>query len=264
MLEKLLTTEIITPIFIAVIAILVHLLVKQFIYKMFKASSKYGVHKKSRTIMNLVVNVIKYIIIIVAVLAILNVWGVDTKALIASLGVAGVVAGLALQDILKDFLAGFSIILDDEYDVGDNIKIGDFRGTVTEIGIKNTKVRAYSGEVKIIANRNVTEVINYSTQTSKCLIDISTEYDASVEEMEKVLKEVCETLSKNTPYLTSDVELLGIESLDDSAVVYRLEADCEPLKDIPFKRAVYKAVKETFDKQSISIPYPQVVIHSDK
>lgn len=262
MLEKLLTTEIITPIFIVVIAVLVYLLIKQIVMKMFKASSKFGVHKKSRTIMNLVINVIKYIIIIVALLSILNVWGVDTKALIASLGVAGVVAGLALQDILKDFLAGFSIILDNEFDVGDNVKIGDFRGTVIEIGMKNTKIRAYSGEVKIIANRNVNEVINYSTQTSKCIVDICTEYDSSVDDIEKVLKEVCEILSKNTPYLTSDVELLGIEKLDDSAVVYRLVADCEPLKDIPFKREVHKAVKEAFDKASLSIPYPQVVVHS--
>ena len=153
MLEKLLTKEVVAPIFIVIIAVLAYLLIKKIIIKMFKASKKCGVHKKSMTIMNLVINLAKYFILIVALLTVLSVWGVDTKALIASLGVAGVVAGLALQDLFKDLLAGFSIIIDNEFDVGDNVKIGTFRGNVVELGMKNTKIRAYSGEVKSISNR---------------------------------------------------------------------------------------------------------------
>ncbi len=264
MIEKLLTKEIIAPIFIVIIAILTYILIKQIIMKMFKASKKYGIHKKSLTIINLITNIIKYIIIIVAVLSVLNIWGVDTKALVASLGIVGVVAGLAMQDILKDFLAGFSIIVDNEYDVGDNIKIGTFRGDVIELGMKNTKVRAYSGEVLTISNRNINEVINYSTQSSRSIVDVTVDYTCDLEEVEKVLKEVCETLSKETPYLTSDVELLGIQELGDNAVIYRLIADCEPTKDIPFNREVLRAVKIAFDKNGIEIPYPQVVVHSAK
>ncbi|MCI9084595.1 MAG: mechanosensitive ion channel, partial [Bacilli bacterium] len=104
MLEQIITKEVISPIFIVIIAILFYSFIKKVVIKMFRASSKFGVHKKSMTIMNLIINIIKYIIILVALLAMLNVWGVDTKALVASLGIAGVVAGLALQDILKDFL----------------------------------------------------------------------------------------------------------------------------------------------------------------
>lgn len=263
MLEQVLTKEIILPIFIVIIAILFYTLVKKIVIKMFRASSKFGAHKKSVTIMNLIINIIKYVILIVTLLSLLNVWGVDTKALLASLGIAGVVAGLALQDILKDLLAGFSIIIDDEYDVGDNIQIGTFRGDVIELGLKNTKIRAYSGEVMTISNRNVNEVINYSTHASKCIVDVSTSYEANVEEVENILKKVCEKLSKTTPYLLSDVELLGIQELDDSAVVFRIVADCEPLKDIPFKREVNKMIKITFDENNVNIPYPQVVVHNE-
>ncbi len=263
MLKTLFTKEIISPIFIVIISVLIYILIKLIIEKMFKASTKYGLHKKSITIMHLITNIIKYIVIIVAAIIILDTWGVDTKAMLASLGVVGVLAGLALQDILKDFLAGFSIIVNNEFDVGDNVKIGDFRGDIIELGMKNTKIRAYSGEVKIINNRNINEVINYSTQTSKCIADITVSYSADISETEKVLKEVCETLSKNTPYLTSDVTLLGIEELGSSAVIYRLIADCEPTKDIQFKRDVNKAVKIAFDKSNIEIPYPQVVVHNE-
>ena len=159
MLEKILTKELIQPIVVIIISIIIYLLIKKIIIKMLKASKKHGIHKKSITIMNLVINIVKYIIIIISVLTILNIWGIDTKALLASLGVVGVVAGLAMQDILKDFLAGFSIIIDNEFDVGDNIQIGTFRGDVIELGMKNTKIRAYSGEVLTVANRNINEVI---------------------------------------------------------------------------------------------------------
>lgn len=263
MLDQVLTKEIVSSLITIVISIVIYLIIKQLIIKMFKASKKYGIHKKSITITNLIINIIKYIIIIIAVLTILNFWGVDTKALVASLGVVGVIAGLAMQDILKDFLAGFSIIVDNEFDVGDNIKIGTFRGTVIELGIKNTKIRAYSGEVLTIANRNINEVINYSTQSSKSIVDISVDYNADLEKTEEVIKKVCETLSKQIPYLTSDVELLGIEKLDDSAVIYRIVADCEPTMDIPFKREVHKAIKLAFDENKLNIPFPQVVVHNE-
>ena len=263
MLKKLLTKEILLPVLIIVIAFLFYMLIKQIVIKIFKAGSKFSAHKKSVTIMNLILNIIKYIILIIAVLSILSVWGVDTGALLASLGIAGVIAGLALQDILKDFLAGFSIIVDNEYDVGDNIKIGNFRGTVIELGMKNTKVRAYSGEVMTIANRNVTDIINYSTHDAKGIINVAVAYESNVEEVEKVLHEVCERLSEKIPYLKSDVQMVGLEELADSAMLFRIEADCEPLKDFAFKREVNRMIKIVFDEKNIEIPYPKVEVHGE-
>lgn len=262
MIEQLLTKEIIEPVFIIVIAVLSYILLKKIIIKTFMGTAKFREHKKSLTIMNLFINIMKYIVLIVAVLALLNSWGVDTKAMLASLGIAGVVAGLALQDILKDFLAGFSIIVDNEYDVGDNIQIGTFRGDVIELGMKNTKIRAYTGEVMVVANRNVTDVINYSNHPCRCIIDISVSYEDKSDAVVKALDEICAELKKSTDYLVSGPELLGIQELADSAVVYRIVAECKPLKDFEFKRKVFKVVKDTFEKKNISIPYPQVVAHS--
>ena len=263
MLEKILTKEIIASVIVIVITILCYLLIKQIIIKMFKASKKFGVHKKSLTIMNLVINIVKYIVVIIAILTVLDIWGIDTKALLASLGIVGVVAGLAMQDILKDFLAGFSIIMNNEYDVGDNIQIGTFRGDVVELGLKNTKLKAYSGEIFIVANRNINEVINYSTQYTRCMVDISVSYNSDLEKVEKVLNEVCKELSEKITYLKSDMEVLGIQKLDDSAILYRIVADCKPTMDKYLKLEINKAVKVAFDKNKIEIPFPQVVVHSE-
>ena len=93
---------------------------------------------------------------------ILDIFGIDTKTLIASLGVVGLVAGLAVQDTLKDFVAGMSIILENQYRVGDTITIKGFRGEVISLGIKSTRLRSLTGEIMIVPNHLIEEVINHS------------------------------------------------------------------------------------------------------
>lgn len=136
------------------------------------AKAKDKDNRKALTILTLVTNILKYIILIVAFLMILDVWGVDTKALVASLGVVGVVGGLAMQDTIKDLISGTTILTESQFKVGDNIQIGSFRGTVTALGMRTTSIRAASGEIKMISNRNITEVINYSIKPSICDIDV--------------------------------------------------------------------------------------------
>ena len=97
--------------------------------------------KRKTTIINLVKSIIKYLILIIVVLGILDAYGVDTTSIIASLGVAAAVIGLAFQDILKDFLAGITIIFDNKYAVGDIIEINGFTGTVTSLGLRTTKIK---------------------------------------------------------------------------------------------------------------------------
>ena len=131
--------------------------------------------------------------------------------------------------------------------------------------IEKVGYESYDKNVGIGLTRNydINEVINYSTQDSRCVVDISVSYNSDLDKVEKVLQEVCQNLSKKVDYLTSDVEILGIEKLDDSAILYRLIADCKPTMDRNLKREIYKEVKKAFDKNKIEIPFPQVVVHSE-
>lgn len=231
--------------------------------KIFKVGAKIGDQKKSITIMKLVNNVLKYIIIVVAVLMILGQFGFDTKGLIASLGVAGAVAGLALKDMVKDFIVGISIITDNQYEVGDYVTIGTFTGEVIEVGMQTTKIKGFTGDVKIISNGSITEVINHSKNPNTVLIDIPVSYNSDLEKVETVLNEVCEDINKRVIYLTSDLVVLGLQSFENSSIIYRLSADVEPMKGYEFKRDVLKTVKNHFDNNNIEIPYNQLVVHSE-
>ena len=103
---------------------------------------------------------------------ILKLYGVDTTSIIASIGVFAAVIGLAFQDILKDLLAGISIIFDNKFAVGDTVEINGFSGTVIQLGLRTTKIKSFTGEIKSIGNSSFNEVINYSLSDAILYINI--------------------------------------------------------------------------------------------
>ena len=133
----------------------------------------------------------------IGILIILDFYGVDTKSLIASIGIAGVVLGLALQDTVKDFISGISLILENYLQVGDVVTYNDFTGEVIELGLRTTKIKKASGEVLIVANRNIDEIINSSQKTAHLLLDIPTAYEENIATVEKTLKEVIKKAIKS-------------------------------------------------------------------
>ena len=235
-LESILIKEVIYPILIILFSILIYLLLKNFTKKIFGVKVKKVDIKRKNTAYSIIINLEKYFIIVVAFLMILNVFGVDTMTLVTSLGIVGLAAGLAVQDTLKDFISGVSIVFENKYSVGDNVTIGDFRGDVIELGMKTTKIRAYTGEVLIIPNHLV----------------------------EKVLEELCKNLTKELNGLKGEVQLLGINELASSSIKYRIIADTVPLKNYEIERKIKKELKIILDQNKIEIPYNQVVIHSAK
>ena len=156
------------------IGILFFKLIKKIIMK---TSTKTKILKESqiqriRTIKILILNIIKYIIIVLVILAILSKFGVNIKSILAGLGIGTAIIGLAFQDLAKDLIAGFSIITEGEYEVGDTIEVDDFMGTVTEIGLRTTRIKNFKGATKIIANHYMDNIVNYSNNNSLAVIDV--------------------------------------------------------------------------------------------
>lgn len=258
-LDKILVKEVVGPILIILVSLLVYLVIKSVVNNVFKIRNKYIDKRKSKTINGLINNLIKYFIIIIDIVMILDIFGIDTKTLIASLGVVGFVVGLAVQDTLKDFVAGMSIILENQYRVGDTITVKGFRGEVISLGIKSTKIKAYTGEVMIIPNHLIEEVVNHSLDKSLAVVDIPVSYDTDLEKLESVLNNLFSKLSIDG--ITGDIKILGLESYDDSSISYRVVVDTIPMKHYQVERELKRAIKLELDKNGIEIPFPQVVVH---
>lgn len=218
--------------------------------------------KKKRTIIDLVSNIFKYIIIVIVVVIILEAYGIDTKSIIAGLGVLSAVIGLAFQDTLKDLIGGICIILENYYVVGDMVTYGDFTGEVIELGLKSTKIKKYTGEILIIANRNVNQIINMSQAKQNVYLELNVAYEEPTEKVEATIAKILPELEKINYTIKKSASYLGVSSLGDSSVVYLIKIDCQPDKQWQVKRDALRIVKNAFEKDNIKIPYPQIEVHN--
>ena len=256
--------KIVLPIIYIIIAIVVYEIVKRIIYKVIKVNKKNQHYQRVETVRLLIINIVKYVIVVIALLAILATFGVNVNALITGLSVTTAIIGLAFQDLAKDLIAGVSIITEAQYDVGDTIKVGTFMGEVESIGLKTTRIRDYTGATKIIANRYMDDIINYSLHDSLAIVDISVDYSQKSEKVEKVLKDLAERLNGTIVDATGDIEILGINSLEDSSIVYRVTLKTKPMSHYAVQRILRKEIKEALDEAKVKIPFPQIEVHHGK
>lgn len=261
-MSSMLAPKIAKMVFIVLSTIMLYLIIREILSNIFFQKAKEDANKKAQTIILVVTNIIKYFLIIVDVLMILDVSGIDTKGLMASLGILSIIIGLSLQDLLKDIIAGVAILTENQFSVGDNVKIGDFRGDVVYLGLKTTRVRSYTGEIKIIANRNITEVINYSLKPSKSLIDLSIPYEEDYEKTKKIIETVADRLEVN--YTIKKAEIQGIQAFEDNYYVVRIVAITKPVQDSQFKKTFLEEILKEFKKHNIKKPYQKMEVQHEK
>lgn len=247
----------ILPIVYIIIGIVLVRIVKFIVNKISK--NKY-VDKKKKTIISLIKNICKYLIYIFVVLSILAVYGVDTSGLIASLGIAGLVIGLALQDIIADFVAGIFILFDDQYSIGDVVSINDFKGEVIGFGLMSTKIKNSSGDVLILSNSSFKQVINYSRNNNNLVITLDIDYDTDIDLLEKVLNDIRDDVLKINNVI-GNYKLLGINEFSSSSIKYLVSIECKANCQYQVKREYLKLVKKVFDKNKIMIPYDKLDIN---
>ncbi len=259
--------QLILPIIYIVIGLIVFCISKNLINQL-TTKSKTNLNKQQKQRLNtvriLIINIIKYIIIIIVLLAILSNFGFNVRSILAGLGITTAIIGLAFQDLAKDLIAGISIITEAQYEVGDTIEIDGFMGEVISIGLKTTRIRNYKGATKIIANHNMDKIINYSLHNSLAVIDISTGYEHKPEEIEKVLENLKEKLDGQIKDAKGQLQILGINELAESGVIYRIALEVNSMKQFEVERFLRKEIKEAFDKAKIKIPYTQIEVHNGK
>ena len=263
LVEILVSRRVVVSLIIILVAIVAYIILSRLIHKLLSFKLK-GVRfndRRQKTTISLMDNIVKYFIAIVSFVMILDLWGIDTKSLLASLGVVSLVAGLALQDFLKDIIAGMTILFEDQYAVGDVVTIGEFKGTVTYLGIKTTRLKSFTGETLIIANRNIDRVINHSLEKSISFMDISISYDTDVDKAKNVLKNVCNELNSELK-LQEQARVCGVQDLGKSSVDIRISFGCLYVEKIKTEQIFRERVKKAFDENNIEIPYTQVVIHN--
>lgn len=246
-------------IIIVVVSLILYNLGNLVISKIFTSGKNTYEVKKRKTVVSIIESLYKYFLAIVMLIFILKLYGVDVRSLVATVGIAGALIGLALQDTLKDVISGISIIMENFYIVGDYIKLDNFTGQVIEFGLKSTKIRNFNGEVLVFANRNVEKVINISQKKAKLMIDIPTAYEEKSTKVEKILNNLISEIKKKKDVYNGTY--LGISSLGASEVLYTIQIECSQEKQWQIKRDILRMIKDTYDKEKMKIPYTQIEVH---
>lgn len=261
MLEKLqviLKKEICISIAIIIVAIIIYFFAKRIIQRLMNRNiQNTKIDRKRKTYIKLFNNILKYILIVLTALAIMQVNGINVSSLIAGLGLASAIAGLALQDALKDIIMGVNIIVDDYFSVGDVVKINGVEGKVIEVGLKTTKIKdVKTNDIFVVANRNIGEATNISTQLD---IDVPLPYEKKVNDMEFILNEAIKKIEQEEGIVRA--EYRGIQEFGDSAVFYKIRLYCKPENKPQIKRDANRIIKIELDANNIDIPYTQIDVH---
>lgn len=220
--------------------------------------------KNSRgdTIGILITSMLRFGAMVLALIMVLSAWNVPTPTLLAGAGIAGLAVSFGAQGLLEDVFAGLSIIFEKQFVVGDFVEVDNFKGTVQEIGPRNTRIKSIYGNVLIIANSDIREIINFSDDLSFAVSEISIEYSEDLDKVEKILEDHLPDIGKKDERILSGPKYDGVDQLADSSVVVRVIAHCEEKNRIDITRFLNKELKMLFDRNNIQIPFPQLVIHN--
>ena len=225
-----------------------------------KRKSKLLVNKKGRTMNRMIKSVIRYVIIIVDFLIILQLFGVDVSSMLAAAGVAGIIIAFAIKDALQDIIRGFDIISDNYYNVGDVVKIDTIEGKVLAVGLKTTKIQDINTLNTVsIANRNILQVEVISDMID---IDVPLPYELSLDQAEQILTEATEEIKKQDKVTNS--EYRKVSNFSDSSMNYRIKVFGDPTYRPQTRRDSLDTITRVLAKHKISIPYPQVDLHTKK
>ncbi|WP_370454574.1 mechanosensitive ion channel family protein [Geobacillus sp. C56-T2] len=234
------------------------------VHNMFRVREKAPIRiseRREATLVRLLDNVITYVLYFIALLMILDTFGVPVKGLLAGAGVVGLAVGFGAQSLVKDVITGFFIIFEDQFAVGDYVRIGNFEGYVEEIGLRVTKIKSWTGEVHILPNGSIIEVTNFSLHNSLAVVDVSIAYEEDIEEAEQAIRELLPQLPAKYEDMVAPPELLGVQNLASSEVILRITCETKPMRHLAVARAIRKEVKMLLDERGIEIPYPRLVLH---
>ena len=221
--------------------------------------------RREKTMIKLLENALKYVVYFSAILSILTEFNIDVKGLLAGAGVLGLAVGFGAQSLVKDVISGFFIIFEDQFGVGDYVRINSGEGTVMEIGLRTTKIALYGGELYTVPNGQIGEVVNYSVTNSMVLLDLALSYETDIDHAEELIKEFLKKLPKDRYSEVIGVpEVLGVQNMEPSRILLRIAAETEPVANFNVGRRLRQDLKKFMDQNGIEMPYPRMVIREEQ
>ncbi len=219
--------------------------------------------QRTDTMGSLLKSIVSVVVFTVILVMILDVLGFNVAPVLASAGILGVALGFGSQSLVRDFLSGIFMILEDQYGVGDVVDAGEAVGTVEAVGLRITRLRDVNGTVWYVRNGEIMRIGNMSQNWSRAVLDVNVSYDDDLDRVRDVLLDEANRLRLDPVYASKvleDPEVWGVEALDPGSVTMRLVLKTAPQEQWSVARALRERIKDRFQAEGIKIPYPQRVV----
>lgn len=222
-----------------------------------KQSSSQRHQQRAETMGSLLKSVATGVILAIVIVMVLSKLNVDVAPIIASAGIVGIAFGFGAQNLVKDFLSGIFMILEDQYGVGDTVDLGEATGTVEAVGLRVTRLRDVNGTVWYVRNGEILRVGNQSQNWARTVLDVTVSYDADLDRVQEILQTVATTTYEDPRFhdvIIEAPEVWGVERFDKDGVVVRVVLKTAPAQQWLVARAMRQRIKAEFDRDGIRMP----------
>ncbi len=220
--------------------------------------------KRINTLINILHMIIKIILWAVYLMMILQKFGINIAPILASAGIIGLAVGFGAQELVRDFISGFFIILENQVRTGDIALINGTGGLVEKIELRTITLRDFSGIVHVFQNGKINSVSNMTKDWSAMVFDIGVAYKENPQLVMDVMKQVGDELRNDAAFkdnILEPIEIFGLDQFADSAIVIKARLKTRPSMQWAIGREYRKRLKDAFDEQNIEIPFPHTTIY---
>lgn len=229
-----------------------------------RAFAKSKEQKRARTLASLTFVTFKVVVWFIILMLIITELGFDITPILATAGILGLAVGFGAQNLVRDVISGFFLIVDNVYNVGETIEVGGFRGNVVSMNLRNTTLRNFMGSELIVSNGSISQVINWSRNNTIALVDFGVAYDTDLSKVTEIMPEFVETLMEKYDEIVETPSFLGVTELADSSINMRIMAKTTNGNHWMIERKIRHELVQYLNRNDIEIPFPQIVVHQNQ
>ena len=215
-----------------------------------------------RTLIALTRNILRYAVILISICVVLTIFNVDIVTILAGLGIIALIIGFGAESLIADVVTGMFLLIDNQYNIGDIIEVNGFRGTVTDISVRTTVLTDPGGNIKIVNNSDMKNILNRSDNSSKAVAVFPIPYETDLKALEEKFPDMLKEIYKEHPDLFKAEPLyLGVDELGDSAVMLKFIGEVAEADIYTGGRVLNHDLFLSMRKLGVEVPFPQVDVH---
>ena len=243
---------------------LINVVVKEYLLRTMEDEDEEEIRRRIKTLSSILKKILTFFIVVIIFVTVLPILGIDVLALVTSLGIGGLAVSFAAQHLVRDFISGFFIILEDQYRIKDMVTIAGIEGEVENITLRRTVLRDSNGYVHSIPNEKVEISTNQTKKYSRVNMIVTVGYGENLKNIIEKINTVCKEMSEDPQWQDSFIttpSVLRIDKLGESGVDIKISGDTVITKERSIMGELRFRLKNTFDDESIEMPWPHTKIY---